>query len=830
MLAVNHPDTATSVNNLASFYEDVGNYAQAEPLYQRALSIREKALGPDHPDTAQSLNNLADLYGMISDYAKEEPLLRRALSIREKILGPNHPDTASSLNNLAVLYVRMGDYVKAEPRFQRALSINEKILGPNHPGTATSVNNLASLYEDMGNYAKAEPLFQRGLSMNEKALGPDHPDTARSLNNLATLYMLTGDYTKAESLYQRALSINEKALGPNHPHTAGSLDNLGFVFIETGKVQEAKEMEDNAEKSRLSTMANILSFASEQQRLDYQSSQNPYSVCASLGDAPEIALVLFREKGVVLDSLLEDRLMAEAGTNLDDRAILDQLRSTKQRLTRLLLEIPKDVSAPGLQKRSAELEGLTKEVEQMEGALARHVAGLGRARRALGVTVEQVQTAVPTNAALVEWLRYRHYLGKNKWEDRYGAIVLVSSGQPKWVSLGAATNIETDIKLYQQSVRHQTSDRQLGPLLQKLYGQLWSPLEALLPGGTKAVILSPDGQLNFLSFATLISPDDEFLGQKYSVRYVASGRDLLREVKPGPASDMVIFANPDFSGTGRPASTNSSNNLMAMRSLEMRDLQNLYLPPLPGTAKESAALAEEAQQWNWPAKVFLQGDATEAQLGSVRSPHILHLATHGFFLPETDAGESNSSEGQRGIGGMAKVEPFPATHLPASSGGSLKRQVVLKNPMLRSGLALAGAQATLDAWKRGEVPPMDNDGIVTAEEVGGLKLEGTWLVTLSACDTGTGEARSGEGVLGLRRGFVQAGAQNLLMTLWSVADEETAKLMVDFYSAARKTGNAPLALAEVQRDWLIKLRKERGLSDAVRIAGPFIMSSQGPAH
>ena len=133
----------------------------------------------------------------------------------------------------------------------------------------------------------------------------------------------------------------------------------------------------------------------------------------------------------------------------------------------------------------------------------------------------------------------------------------------------------------------------------------------------------------------------------------------------------------------------------------------------------------------------------------------------------------------------------------------------------------------MEAWNRGETPPTENDGIVTAEEVGGLKLDGTWLVTLSACDTGVGEARYGEGVLGLRRGFIQAGAENLLMTLWSVSDEQTAKLMVDFYTAAQKTGNAPEALADVQRDWLIRLRQERGLSAAVQLAGPFILSSQG---
>ncbi|HEX8678869.1 MAG TPA: CHAT domain-containing protein, partial [Chthoniobacterales bacterium] len=151
----------------------------------------------------------------------------------------------------------------------------------------------------------------------------------------------------------------------------------------------------------------------------------------------------------------------------------------------------------------------------------------------------------------------------------------------------------------------------------------------------------------------------------------------------------------------------------------------------------------------------------------------------------------------------------------------------LVNPMHRSGLAMAGAQTTFEAWARGEVGPTENDGVVTAEEVSGLKLDGTWLVVLSACDTGSGEARAGEGVMGLRRGFIQAGAQNLLMTLWPISDETTVQIMLDFYDAAAQSGNAPQALADVQRDWLVKLRKERGVQAAVQHAGAFIMSSQG---
>ena len=148
--------------------------------------------------------------------------------------------------------------------------------------------------------------------------------------------------------------------------------------------------------------------------------------------------------------------------------------------------------------------------------------------------------------------------------------------------------------------------------------------------------------------------------------------------------------------------------------------------------------------------------------------------------------------------------------------------------MHRSGIALARAQSTLDAWKRGEIPPTDQDGIISAEEVGSLDLNGTWLVALSACDTGMGKLRAGEGVMGLRRGFIQAGAQNLLMTLWPVLDRATSEFMLDFYSSVQKSGNPPEALASVQRNWLVSLRKKQSALVAVVVAGPFILSFQGP--
>jgi CHAT domain-containing protein len=149
------------------------------------------------------------------------------------------------------------------------------------------------------------------------------------------------------------------------------------------------------------------------------------------------------------------------------------------------------------------------------------------------------------------------------------------------------------------------------------------------------------------------------------------------------------------------------------------------------------------------------------------------------------------------------------------------------NPMRASGIALAGAQSTFQSWRDGVSPDPDNDGILMAEEVAGLNLDGTWLVSLSACETGVGEARSGEGVFGLRRAFMMAGAQNLLMTLWPVNDSTTTDIMSDFYKKCLASGNPTRSLAETQRDWLCKLRKEKGLLAAVGDAGAFVMTSPG---
>ena len=242
VLGEDHPDVATSLNNLAALYEAQGKYTEAEPLYQRSLAIDKKVFGDDYPDVAIDLNNLAALYKAQGKYTEAEPLYQHSLSMMEKVLGEDHPDVAQSLNNLAALYYAQGKYTEAEPLFQRSLAIWEKVLGEDHPNVAQSLNNLAALYEAQGKYTEAEPLYQRSLVIWEKVLGEDHPDVATSLSNLALLYYAQGKYTETEPLYQRSLAIDKKVFGEDHPNVASSLNNLAELYRVQDKYTEAEPL------------------------------------------------------------------------------------------------------------------------------------------------------------------------------------------------------------------------------------------------------------------------------------------------------------------------------------------------------------------------------------------------------------------------------------------------------------------------------------------------------------------------------------------------------------------------------------------------------------
>jgi tetratricopeptide (TPR) repeat protein/transcriptional regulator with XRE-family HTH domain len=241
-LGPDQPDTATILHNLAILQRDTGNVVEAEQLYQRALAIREQHLGPDHPYTANALSNVANLYLAQKRYREAEPLYRRALAIREHHFGPPQPDSDDHLHTLANFYVTQGRYREAEPLYQRILAIREQRLGPLHYRTANILNNLGVLYLSQARFGEAEPLYRRVLSIREQQFGPTHPHTATSLYNLARLQQDKGNFVEAERLYQRALVIREQHLDPEHPTLADCLSGLATLYQKQGKIEQAEAL------------------------------------------------------------------------------------------------------------------------------------------------------------------------------------------------------------------------------------------------------------------------------------------------------------------------------------------------------------------------------------------------------------------------------------------------------------------------------------------------------------------------------------------------------------------------------------------------------------
>jgi len=762
-LGPEHPDTALSLNNLAALYKSQGLYAKAEPLYQRALAVNEKALGPEHPGTATSLNNLAALYDSQGLYAKAEPLYQRALAIREKVLGPEHPDTATSLNNLAGLYDSQSLYAKAEPLYQRALAIYEKALGPEHPDTALSLNNLAALYDSQGLYAKAEPLYQRALAIREKVLGPQHPDTARSLNNLALLYNNQGLYAKAEPLYQRALAISEKALGPEHPDTATSLNNLAGLYKSQGLYAKAEPLARrglSVEFTLIQREAPYLPVAERQSFLQTFGYTYEIAFSSAQRGSSGANLALFsrlNRQGLLQE--IEQRQAQLASLPGPQQSLANELRAVTQQLASVALTPEQRQQLKGRQ------EELEKKLYRLLPQLQPRV-----------VEVQQVAAALPAGSALIEFQRYDPYDGRKPQDQRWGkarylALVLKPDGAITPIDLGPAQPIDAAIQAALAASEQKQADALA--LWARVGRLVLDPLTAATRG-VSTLFLSPDGELNRVPFAALPAPgSSQLLSEALQLRLLTTGRELLdlQNAPNGKTSPALVVANPAFDRT--PGSMRAPAQL-ASASIQQRsaDLGSQRWAPLPGTATEGAAIAQLTSGR------LLSGEQARAATiqQQQQAPRLLHLATHAYFQPDLPDAERNNNQPQRSNS---------TSQGPAALSG--------ENPLLRSGIALAGANQP-------DADPAD-DGYLTALEVARLNWKGTELVVISACESGKGDIQAGEGVYGLKRAIAVAGARSSLLSLWKVDDRATAAFMESFYSKLKAGMGRADALAATQREF-----------------------------
>ena len=823
-LGQDHPDVARAINYIAGLHNERGDYAVAEQLVKRSLAIREKALGPEHVDVGQSLNNLSLLYRTMGNYPAAEQAIERAISIWEKALGPEDLRVSGALMNQALLLQERGDYFRAEQLFGRALAIKERKAGPEHRDVAVVLGNMSSLYLAMRDISRAESLARRALLIDEKVFGPTHLEVAQSLSTLAKVLSDKGDYTHSESLYQRALAIKEKLLGPdhafvaninhflgllyrdtgqydraefflqhalivrekefgpNHPLVAESLTALARLYRRTGNYQRALALLQRREDIRERNLNLRLSAGSERQKqlyLDTLVDETNALVSFHLHEMPtneraaQLALTaILRRKGRALDATIDEIGTLRRRSTPENRDLLSRLATARSALASFQFT-PNEESAGG-GSRLAEALRVEQEIEHMEGEVSKQ--SVEYRSTVVPVTLDRVRSAMPLDAALVELFVYRPLDVLATWtQPRFGPPRYVayvqhpSESVPQFVELGEAASIDTLVEQLRAAL-HNPNRADYRILARALDERVMRPIRKLL-GPTHRIFLAPDGALNLMTFGALLDERNHYLIEDYSIDYLTSGRDVLRlQISVESIGSTTVLANPSFD-------TQNNQNGETLADISKRDVQfgtvdftKLRYSALPGTAAEAAAL----NQLFPDATVLTEAQATEEALKRMIRPRILHIATHGFFFADKSRGESITTDKQRN-------EAF-------------KAETLVENPLLRSGLILAGVNQRSSG--------RSEDGVLTAFEVAGLDLFGTELVVLSACETGLGDARNGQGVYGLRRALVLAGSGTQVISLWKVSDRGTRDLMVAYYKRLQKGQSRTEALRQVQLDML----------------------------
>jgi CHAT domain-containing protein/Tfp pilus assembly protein PilF len=825
-----HANLALSINNLATLHQRAGEYARAEPLFREALAMYRAVYPPErfpsgHPDIARSLSNLGALFHSTGDYAQAEPLLRAALVMRRSLypkerFPKGQPDLARSINNLGYLYQSAGEYGRAEPLLSEGLAMRRALYPPErfpkgHPDLATSINNLGTLYQDTGEHTRAAALFREALAMRRRLYPKErfpsgHPDLARSLNNLAAPFHSTGDYAQAEPLLREALAMY-RALYPKerfargHPGLAAGLNNLGELYHEAGDRARAQPLLCEAlamnhalyPKERfphghpdLAQSLRNLGFmhlaAGEPAQAEpllrealamYSQLLRQYADLAAEAESINFASCLPRTRDALLsltrplpasaaayDALWDSRALLTrlqerrhrdlvASTDPETAKLGDELRRTRASLARLLLSAGRDADA----HRQAALQ-LTRAKEDLEKRIAAKLQVRTLPPASAISSVSQLRAALPADAAFVDLGRYYYFeqdprtpgLKGRKGATSYVAFVVRKGQRVARIELDQAAPIEAAWAAWRKALLAPGSAPATERAAARAFARLvWEPIRAALPADCRTVYLTPDGVLAQVPWAALpgTKPGSVLL-EEHAVCLVPHGPWLLeRLIAPArggrqPADTLLAYGGIDYEGTLAAAGD-----------------KGLKWPALPGTAREQAQVVALARKALKDAPLVRSGKSasTEQLLADLPQARYAHLATHGFFAD-------------------AKFRSYLQVDPKLYEQGRLgeRRSAGARNPLALSGLVLAGAN------RSGE-DAAPNHGIVTAEALIGLRLDGLELAVLSACETGLGESGGGEGVFGLQRAFHIAGCRNVIASLWQVDDEATAALMGLFY-------------------------------------------------
>ena len=791
-LGENHPEVGRTQFSLAKLAIQEGNFEKADDLYQVILPIFEQTFGKGFR-YAQILEQLSIVATALNNDKVAIDYLNQAKDIlQETKLWEQYSDV---IQKLADALTEQNDTTEAAKLYQQNIDVTKKHLGLNHLQYGLALSSYAlflEIYKE--DYEQAEKHYQEALNIIEEIEGERSDLYLSCLNNLAFLYFLTDRYSEAETEFRRIEKLQEETIGPNHPEHIYVLVNLSFLYRSMKETKKTLAYQEKINKLRLDLIQNYYSSFDESTRLNYLKESKEdfdafYSYLLHLGkldkktaqQAQEISLNI---KGLALDYHLSAKLKISQSNNL----------SLKKSYAQYLQKHRELGEAYNLTKSqritdNIKIEYLKTELSQLEKKLIR-----GGKEVSVDLSFQkqypyqELAANLPANEVVIDFIRF-NYFSETSGTDTIFYCALINKQeleQPKLIPL----TTEKELKKYLTNQLGNHAYARTPRIRDSLYKYIWQPLIPYLKD-VNTVHLSAEGLLHKISFGVL-KEKEKFLTEQYQFHYYNNLRDFIKR-KPihfSPSISLLGAVNYDYDSLLVAKSEEESilgflnkdtleNSMRAIASDSTRNA--VHFNYLPWTETEVLNIAKQFEATNWTIEVQLASEATEEYIKSFtaqNAPSILHLATHGFFF-----------------------NPFNTTNTLPSDSTQRTRTITAKNPLLRSGIALYGANYV---WKGGKPIPEVENGILTAFEVAELDLSNTSLVVLSACETGLGDIFSSEGVFGLQRAFKSAGVKQLLISLWNVPDQKTAELMNLFYQNFINGSPPAEALSKAQRTMVEK--------------------------
>ena len=784
----NASEQTNSLMNIARLYHRMGQYDRALPLYEQALEIRKQTFGNGHFRYASALIDVGYFYHRImGDYDKALQMYEEALVILEKIVEKKDGASNNILERLQIMYrlnlTHLGTVNYLMRRYDKALQMYEKALKL-FPQSPDCMVNLANLYYGMGRNDSAISLCRQVSTFLENA-GQNDLGYVYSFNNLASLFYSMGKYDDALPLFENYSRIVKETWGTKNLDYVNSLNSLGMTQSALANDTQAAFLFDKATNIALDYLSDIYATLSEQEKiaiLKMQSHQFDF-----------LPSFLFnqRKTRAILTNRLNENILALKGMVLEDQQnVLNSIRKSSDSSTlqfyyqwRSLRTFVGAQQLLPIANRVPYLDSLENITNQLEQNLSRHSLAFRNQQSNRAITTSDVAQKLLTGEAAIEFIRFQLY--NKKWTDSilYAAIVLLPDDSiARFVPLceekqlqrllrpyaGSTTGYAYIKRLYDSSIVPSVSKGK--NLNDSLYQLIWKPLENHLKGVT-TIHYAPAGLLHRIAFKALRHDASHLLIDKYQLNQVLSTRSvaLRAEALQKPLLAGVwgnIDYDFDYAGahsvkvpeTNAPNKVGTSESFFNLYTNDTRGERSGGWTPLPDAKKEIDTISKTIAKSNISISVVSGGSATEEAFKALdgKSPQVLHMATHGFFL---------------------SVKESKTKTIESSIENSFTIQ---QNPMFRSGLVLAGGN---HAWKGKSIPANREDGILTAYEIAQLDLSNTELLVLSACETGLGDLKhANEGVVGLQRAFKLAGVKTMVVSLWRVPDKETVELMTLFYN------------------------------------------------